>query len=442
MQDNVKVGFVSLGCDKNRVDLENVITVLSLYPRFSFVGDKTSADVIIINTCAFLKASRDEGKSIIKEMAGLKKSGSLKKLVVMGCLALLAREKLKTEFPEVDIILYPEDYKNVAKILCEALKIDYAENKEITPRKLTTPLHYAYLKIADGCSNRCAYCKIPYFKGNYVSLPQKEVVDEATRLCERGVKEIILVAQDITRFGCETNGRENLVSLLKSLSKIKKLSWIRLLYCYPDRLTDEIIDEIKSNPKIVKYVDIPFQHVSTKVLKNMARTETKEDIETLICKLRKKIPSIKIRTTFMVGFPGETKDDVKELCDFLEQYKLDNVGFFSYSREEGTPSYDFENQIDEKEKQKRLKLVQKVQEKIADENNKKYIGKTLKVIVDDYDIKHGFYVARPYFSAPDIDFEVLLKADFQIKLGSFVDAEIVDYNKNYFIARADKRLTY
>ncbi|NCB48231.1 MAG: 30S ribosomal protein S12 methylthiotransferase RimO [Clostridia bacterium] len=437
-----KIGFISLGCDKNRVDLEKMITILSAYEEFEFVGDKNIADVIIVNTCAFLISARDEAQKIILEMAKLKQSSNLQKLVVTGCLGFLEGEKLRERMSDIDAVVLEKDYNKIDDIIFGLYGQEFFRINEDIARKLTTPHHFAYLKIADGCNNRCAYCKIPFIRGNYKSLPMNELVQEASLLCEKGVKEIILVAQDVTRYGCDKNGKENLVKLLKELEKIKKLSWIRLLYCYPDSVSDELIKEIKDSAKVINYIDIPFQHVSDNVLKNMRRRETKKDIITLITKLRNEMDDIKIRSTFMVGFPGETEKDFKELCEFLKEYKLDNVGFFKYSREEGTASFDMKNQISEKIKDKRLKIVQSVQEKIAIENNLSLVGQTFKVLCDSYDSKHNFYVGRSYFCAPDIDFEILFTSKREITIGSFVDVEIVDYDKGYFIGKTEKFATY
>ena len=433
-----KVGFISLGCDKNRVDTENIITKLSCYPCFSFVYNKQEADIIIINTCSFLQVARDEAEDTIREILELKRSGSLQKLIVAGCLPLLEGEEVLKKFPEVDKIIVPSDYNKIDEIVFSLFGEDIPEEKtEVEARIITTPMHYAYLKIADGCNNRCAYCKIPFIRGKYVSLPMEEILKEAEALTNKGVKEIILVAQDITRYGMDLYKGFKLVELLRSLAKLKKLSWIRLLYCYPDMLDQELIDEIENNHKVLKYIDIPLQHISNNVLKLMKRRGTKEEIIEKINLLRKKIPDIKIRSTFMVGFPGETEKDFKELCKFLTDFKLDNVGFFKYSREEGTASYDYENQVEEKVKDKRLKKVQDLQEKIATKNNLKLVGNTYKLICDEYDAKHNFYVGRPYFSAPDIDFQVLFSSYKKIKVGSFIDVKITDFNQGYFIGEVE-----
>ena len=436
-----KVGFISLGCDKNRVDLEKVISKLSTYSCFEFVSNKEDAEIIIINTCAFLLDAREESFSVIREMSALKEN-KLEKLIVMGCLPMLEKDKTKQSYPLIDALLVPSEYDSIDQTIFDMYKVEKQPSKEVSHRQLTTPLHYAYLKIADGCNNRCAFCKIPFIRGNYKSEDMATLINEAENLCENGVKEIILVAQDITRYGCDNGYKDNLVSLLRNLSKIKKLSWIRLLYCYPDMVSDELIDEIKNNSKVLHYIDVPLQHISNSVLENMHRISRKEDITRLITHLREQIPDIVVRSTFMVGFPGETKHDFNELIDFLKEYELDNVGFFKYSREEGTSSYDMPNQVSEKEKDKRLKKIQSVQEKISNAKNTSMIGKTFKVIVDSFDSAHKFYVGRTYGMAPDIDFEVLFTCPYNIKLGAFVDVDILDYDKGYFIGQVDKRTTY
>lgn len=433
-----KVGFVSLGCDKNRVDTENIITKLDR-EEFEFVADKEQAEIIIINTCAFLQIARDEAKEVIQEMIQLKKTGKLEKLIVVGCLPLLDKEKLLEEYKGIDKIVLPSDYDKIDKIILELYNKEFTQNKnKILGRRLTTPTHYAYLKIADGCNNRCAFCKIPFIRGNYKSRTIKEIVEEANCLVEKGVKELILVAQDVTRFGFDN--KENLVQLLRELGKIKKLVWIRLLYCYPDLITDELIQEIKCNPKVVHYIDMPLQHISNHVLVNMKRRSKKRDIIELINKLRREIPDIKIRSTFMVGFPNETKRDFRELCSFLKIFKLDNVGFFKFSREEGTLAYDMDYQIDEKEKDRRLEIVQKLQQKIILKKNKKLKKQVFKVIVDEK--LDDIYVARPYFSAPEVDYYVYFQSGLDLKAGNFVDVEITNFKDDGFIAKNYKNSTY
>lgn len=441
--EKMKVGFVSLGCDKNRVDTERVVSILSCYDEFEFSPNAEDCDVIFINTCAFLKASRDEAEGIIEEMSGYKKRGSLKLLIVMGCLPMLNPEDMIKRFPMVDKAMVADEYDKVDKIVFDLLGKKLPKGKRDSDfRSKTTTGHFAYLKIADGCSNRCAFCKIPYIRGNYKSEQMDKIISEAEYLCENGAKELILVAQDVTRFGCETNGKENLPLLLKNLSKIKKLSWIRLLYCYPEKITDELIEVIKTNPKVLHYVDMPLQHISNNVLRAMNRQSTRESIVELISKLRREIPDIAIRSTFMVGFPGETEDDIRELVKFLKKAKLDNVGFFKYSREEGTPAYSMAGQIAEEEKDRRLEIVQKTQQAVATKVNKSRVGKTYKVLVDRFDEKVGCYVGRGYFSAPDVDFEIYFSSFKRHKIGSFADVKITKYVDEVFVGEVEKTTTY
>lgn len=438
-----KIGFISLGCDKNRVDTEKIITVLSKHPEFTFVSDQKQAEIIIINTCAFIEKAREEGRNVIKKISKLKKTGHLERLIVVGCYPVLEGKNFIKLFPEVDKVIFPSDYGRVDDIIFEMFGVESRKREILNiTRRLTTPLHYAYLKIAEGCNNHCSYCLIPKIRGNYKSFKIEDLVREANMLVEKGVRELILVAQDTTYFGKDTNGKEKLSMLLHKLSKIKKLVWIRLLYCYPSEVDDDLISEIKDNPKVLRYIDIPLQHVSNHILRSMNRKYTKKDIIDLIEKLRSSMPDIKIRTTFMVGFPGETARDIKELCKFLIEYRLDNVGFFKYSREKGTPSYDYPKQVSEKEKDKRLKLVQSVQEKVAEKNGKSLIKKYFKVIVDSYDRDHKFYIGRSYFMAPSIDFEILFSSIPILRPGSFVDVEITDFSKGYFIGKVEKRTTY
>lgn len=432
---NKTVGFVSLGCDKNRVDTEKIITKLSYYSCFSFVGNKRDANIIIVNTCSFLKVAREESRKVITEMGKLKETGVLEKLIVVGCLPMLIKEKLLEEFKFVDCIVLPSEYNKIDEIIFNLYsQKNLKQDKEVKSRLTTNNgAGYAYLKIADGCNNRCAFCKIPFIRGNYKSVPIDELVLETTNLCNRGIKEIILVAQDITRYGCDI--QTDLVTLLRKLSKIKNLSWIRLLYAYPEKITNELIEEISSNPKVVKYIDIPLQHISDNILKNMNRRGNKKQIESLIKNLRKRVNGIKIRSTFMVGFPNETEKDFKSLIKFLKKYKLDNVGFFKYSREEGTSSYNLTNQVEESVKDYRLKKVQEIQEKIANKKNLKLKGKIFKVLCDEYDSKNKLFIGHSYFSAPDVDFEVLILPNKKVKVGNFIDVEIIDFNKGYFVGK-------
>ena len=431
------IGFISLGCDKNRVDTENMITKLSR-PEFEIVGDETQANIIIINTCAFIEMARSEAKETIKEILALKKTAKLEKLIVVGCLAILEKEGLTKEFSGIDKVVTLEDYEKIDEIIFKLYDQKFSKIKGKRTRLLTTPTHYAYVKIADGCNNRCAFCKIPFIRGTYKSRPISDIVSEVEGLVQNGVKEIILVAQDVTRFGFDR--KESLVDLLRKLGKIKKLVWIRLLYAYPDYITNELISEMSNNPKVVHYLDLPLQHISNHMLSHMRRRSRKRDIIELINKLRHEIPDIKIRSTFMVGFPNETKRDFKELCSFLKVFKLDNVGFFKFSREEGTEAYNMDYQIDEKIKDKRLEIVEKLQQKVITKKNRKLKKQVFKVIVDG--VQDEYYVGRPYFCAPDVDYKIYFKSYNKLVPGSFVDVKITGFKDDYFIGINDKNSTY
>lgn len=426
---NKTIGFVSLGCDKNRVDTESIIT--TLYANgFKATADVEEAQIIIINTCAFLKSARDEALSTMLEMIDYKKT-SAEKIIVAGCLCQMD-EGLKEKYPEIDAFITPKDYVDIAKIIYGLYGKPYKSPNGVPDyRKITTPGHFAYLKIADGCDNHCSYCTIPKIKGSYVSEPMPSLIKTAKTLAKQGVRELILVAQDTTRYGIDLYKKQSLVELIKKLSEIKGIDWIRLHYCYPEMLNPQIMDEIASNPKVVKYVDIPFQHVSTKVLKSMNRAGNEQSVKLIVELLRSKIPDIKIRSTFIVGFPGETKKDFELLLKFLKEYKLDAVGFFAYSNEEGTPSFDMGGQLSERVKQKRLKTAQKLQSKIAASLNQELIGTVQKVLCDGFDETSGMYYGRNYGSSPDVDFVIYINGECNV--GEFSEVRIIDATDEYMI---------
>ena len=440
-----KIGYISLGCDKNRVDTENVITLLTKY-GFVTEPDAAKADIIIINTCAYLKEARDEATSTIKEMLEYKKQ-KLEKLIVLGCYVQLDKNGLLRkpadggglaitnlgEIAGIDAFVEPKDYDDLPEIIYGLYNKKFAAAEKLPDyRQITTPPHYAYLKIADGCSNYCAYCKIPYIKGEYKSIPIQDLTATAKTLAKQGVKELIIVAQDITRYGLDLYKKPSLVRLLGELSKIEGIQWLRLLYCYPEMLDPLLVKEIAQNDKIVKYIDVPFQHVSTPLLKSMNRRGNEQSVRFIIEFLRHQIPGIAIRTTFIVGFPGETKKDFRLLKRVLKEYKLENVGFFTYSREEGTPSYDLPKQISEKTKQKRLAKLQNIQQKIALKNNMSIIGTEQKVLCDGYDAENELYYGRNYAMAPDVDFIIYFSGE-NVKAGEFVSVKITDATEEYLL---------
>ena len=419
------IGVISLGCDKNRVDTEKMLAVLG---SDKITQDQEEAQIIIVNSCAFLESSRKEAIETVFDVNELRKTGKLEKIVLTGCMPQKFVADMFDEFKEVDVFLGTGDYE----YLPEAIELAYkgkrvnfvGKAKEFKEKKrvVTTPLHYAYLKIADGCDNHCTYCLIPSIRGKYRSEKEEDLVAEAQSLGD--VKELILVAQDVTRYGEDIYGENKFAELLQKLSALDNIGSIRILYCYPDKLTDELIAEIKNNDKIIKYLDIPLQHADPVVLKRMNRKGTGEGYLKLIAKLRKEIPDIAIRSTFIAGFPGETEEQFENLLEFIKEAKLTNAGFFAYSREEGTAAYRLSDQIDEKVKQSRVKKLYAAQKKVSEERNKSLVGKQIKVICDgvDYD-KQSFY-GRAYFSAPEIDGKAYFTYDGEIKQGEYYDVKI------------------
>ena len=430
-----KVGVISLGCDKNRVDTENMMTYLS-NDGFVFTPDPIDADVIIINTCAFIQSARTESKDTISEMIEYREKGSCKCLVVTGCYPQKYIKDLTVNFPQVDIFLGTNEYQNISSHIRNFIEAKEQEQviKNDSPycidaiekgRLITTPNYYAYLRIADGCDNFCSYCTIPYIRGRYRSRKMESIVAEAKDLVANGAKELIVVAQDIAKYGADLYGKTRLHELLQKLGKIKDLKWIRLLYCYPENITDELIEEMANNPKVCKYIDVPFQHVSNNILKAMNRHIDGEKVREIVTKLQNGVPGIAIRSTFIIGFPGETKQQFGELLDFIKTYKLPNVGFFTYSREDGTVAARLPEQVDETIKKGRLLKAAKAQKKVVVEYNKSLVGETLEVLLEGFDERRGLYFGRTQYQSPDIDTLVYFGADKELKVGEFYNCVIV-----------------
>lgn len=425
------VGVVSLGCDKNRVDTEYMLGFLQR-GGFRLVQEPELAQVLIVNTCAFLEKSREEAIDTVLEMAQFKQ-GACEKLIVTGCLPQRFYGELEGAIPEVDAYLGINDYPRVCEVIESLYENTYrhrieAANRGFIPgeRVLTTPEHFAYLKIADGCNNCCSYCLIPKIRGGYRSRQMSDVLGEARELAERGVRELILVAQDLTYYGYDLNKTYLLTQLLRELCRIPGIEWIRLLYCYPERVSDELIDVIATEEKIVKYLDIPLQHVSDRILSDMRRRSNGAEIRALFQRLRARIPGIVIRTTFIVGYPGETEEDMRELIDFLKEYRPENAGFFAYSREEGTRAFDLPNQIPEDVKAERLARVQQVQQSIFFDRLKALVGTRSVVLADGADFGRQAFYGRTYAMAPEIDSVVWLSSDEPIDSGVFYHVEITD----------------
>ena len=439
----MKVGFVSLGCPKNQLDTEVMLHEVAA-AGYEITPEETEADVVIINTCGFIESAKKESIDNILDIAWLKKHRSLKAIVVTGCLAERYRESILDELPEVDAVLGVGSIHNIVEAI-EAVtvkkkkgskrKYTSFEDKETVrlggDRILTTPDYTAYLKIAEGCDNRCAYCAIPSIRGKFRSRPMEDLIAEAKQLEALGVRELNIVAQDITRYGLDLYGEYRLAELLHKITEATAIPWIRLLYCYPDKITDALIAEMRDNDRILKYIDLPIQHISDRMLKAMNRHGDKKMICDVIEKLRREIPDIVIRTTFIVGFPGETEEDFEELCEFVKASKFDRVGVFTYSREEDTAAYDYPDQIDEQVKQDRMDLLMREQLEINEANNHKMLDKIITVLCEDYDPVSEVHFGRSAADAPEIDGKIYFRTEGRIAPGSFVKVrirEVVDYD--------------
>lgn len=435
----MKIGIVSLGCPKNLVDSETMLGLIH-EENFEITNDPAGAEIIIVNTCGFIESAKEESINTILQMAEYKKSGVCRKIIVTGCLGQRYAQELFDELPEVDAIAGVEVYDEIGSIIKRVMNgerfimlerskpdIIYTSKDTFLPRILTTPPYTAYLKIAEGCDNCCSYCAIPKIRGPYRSKPMEQVLKEAQALAAGGVKELIVVAQDTTRYGEDLpGGRLLLADLLKELNKIESLKWIRVMYCYPNNFTDELIDTFASLDKVCKYVDLPLQHASNKLLASMNRYDTKEEVSALLKKLRERIPGIVIRTTFIVGFPGETDDDFEELKEFVEKQRFENAGVFAYSQEEGTVAGSMPNQIPDDVKQERYHELMALQAQISEELHKDTEGMTLEVLVEGIEEDgSGLYYGRSYREAPDIDGLVFIENPGEIKPGDFIKVNIL-----------------
>ena len=414
-----KISVISLGCDKNRVDTEKMLWYLR-EGDYIVTNDYSDAEIIIVNTCAFIESARQEAIDTILQAASYKTAGKCKKLIVTGCLIEKYADETKAGIPEIDATLGIDEYEKIRTCIEEGIEPAIPDDGRI----LTTPPHYAYLRIADGCNNFCTFCTIPSIRGKYRSRTVESLLKEAEFLVSEGVKELILVAQDVTSYGKDIYGEYRLIDLLHKLSKLD-FKWIRLMYCYPELVTDELIEEIASNPKIAKYIDIPMQHVSDSVLKRMNRRNGYADIIRICDKLKEK--NIALRTTFMVGFPGETEEDFNLLFDFTKRYKPYNLGIFAYSKEKDTPSAKLKGHLPKAEKIKRVKLLGNLNLENVRESNNSAIGKTYEVLYEDVDYDRGLFRGRTQFDAPDIDRNVYFKADF-VEAGNFYKVKITGFD--------------
>ena len=422
----MKVGFVSLGCSKNLVDTEMCIGLFKK-EKFEIVNDPKEAEIIVVNTCGFIESAKQEAINTLLEMAEYKNSAKCKYLIAMGCLVQRYKKDLEKSMPEVDLFLSLDEYDNMWNTIADLVKTKKSENTlDYMDRVVSTGNTTAYLKIAEGCSNRCTYCAIPNIRGPYVSRKIEDILEEAKKLAKDGIKELIVIAQDTTKYGIDLYGESKLAFLLNELCKINGIKWIRFLYAYPESITDELIEVVKKNEKICKYFDIPLQHYSDSVLKMMNRQSDSKSIEKLIEKLRKEIPNVILRTTLLVGFPGETEEDFFELYEFVNRAKFEKMGVFKYSKEDGTPAARIKNQVHYKTKESRLKRLMELEQKIAEIKLEEKIGNEYEAIVDSITPDGKTIIARSYMDIPDEDGVIFIKNDGQVKPGDFINCIITD----------------
>lgn len=432
----MKILFVSLGCDKNLVDTEMMLGEL-LKKGYEFTDDETEADIIVVNTCCFIGDAKEESINALLEMAELRKEGSLRVLVAAGCLAQRYKEEIQTEIPEVDVIIGTTAIHKIVDAIEEVLggsARNHYEDINAKPftgsqRVVTTGGHFAYLKIAEGCDKHCTYCIIPKVRGNFRSVPMENLIEQARQLAEKGVKELILVAQETTLYGVDLYGRKSLPALLHELAQIPGIFWIRILYCYPEEITDELIDAIKNEPKVCHYLDIPIQHASDRILKRMGRRTDQEQLRTMVEKLREEIPDICLRTTLITGFPGETQEDHEELMQFINDMEFERLGAFTYSQEEDTAAAMMPDQIDEEVKLERQQDIMELQQEIAFEKAQDMVGRVLTVMVEGKVADEDVYVARTYRDAPNVDGYLFLNTTATLMTGDLVKVIVTDSNE-------------
>lgn len=428
----MKVLLISLGCDKNLVDSEVMLGLLNKAGH-QLTNDETEADVVVVNTCAFISDAKEESINTIIEMGELKKTGKLKKLIVAGCLSQRYKDEIMKELPEIDVIIGATNYDKIVEAIGtneESIvdDINYTP-RPIAERIVTTNASMAYFKIAEGCNKLCTYCIIPHIRGRYRSMPMDSLIASAEKLASDGIKELVIVAQETTLYGVDLYGEKKLPELLTKLSEIEGIEWIRLLYCYPEEITDELIEVMATNPKICNYVDIPIQHSENEILKRMGRRTSREDIVELVGRLRAAMPDIAIRTTLISGFPGETQELHDGLVNFVDECEFDRLGVFTYSPEEGTPAAEYEDQVDGELAAKWRDEIMELQQEISYEKNLQMIGSTQKVLVEGYLVDDDVYVGRTYRDAPGVDGIVFVSAPYELISGSFVDVKITEANE-------------
>lgn len=428
----MKLLCISLGCDKNLVDTEMMLGLLNR-DGYTFTDDEYEADVIVINTCCFIGDAKEESVNTILEMAQRKIDGNCKALIVTGCLAQRYKQEIIDEIPEVDGILGTSTYDEISNVLKKALggegsvscfhELDLLPQTE-TDRILTTGGHYAFLKIAEGCDKHCTYCIIPTLRGNYRSVPMENLIKEAEKLADKGVKELILVAQETTLYGVDLYGKKSLPELLKKLCRISGIQWIRIQYCYPEEITDELIAVMKEESKICRYLDMPIQHASDRILKRMGRRTSKEQLKDIINKLRSEIPDIALRTTLISGFPGETEEDHEELMEFVDEMEFERLGVFAYSAEEDTPAAEFPDQVPQEIKEDRRDAIMELQQEISLDLSQSMVGKTLEVMIEGKVADENAYVARTYMDGPGVDGMIFVQTGEELMSGDFAKIRV------------------
>lgn len=427
----MKIMFISLGCDKNLVDTESMLGILK-QKNFEFTDDETLAEVIVVNTCCFINDAKEESINTILEMAQMKQDGVCKALIVAGCLAHRYQKELIEEIPEVDAYIGTTSYDKIAEVITSVLEgkgyniVDDADRLVQTEpeRIITTGGYFEYLKIAEGCDKHCTYCIIPKVRGNFRSYPMEYLVKQAEGMVEKGVKELILVAQETTLYGVDIYGKKALADLIRKLAQIEELRWIRILYCYPEEIDDNLIEVIKNEPKVCHYLDMPIQHASDNILKRMGRRTTRQELVDIIGKLRKEIPDIALRTTLITGFPGETEEDCQQLLDFVDEMEFDRLGVFTYSPEENTPAAEFPNQIEEDIKIRRRNAVMELQQEVSIDKSAEMVGRILECMVEGKIEDDNAYVARSYRDAPNVDGYVFINTDANLMSGDIVKVQI------------------
>ena len=432
----MKVGLVSLGCSKNQVDSE---MILGLFKKFNIdiTNDVEEADIIVVNTCGFIESAKKEAIDTILEMADYKVYGICKALIVTGCLAKRYKKQIIKTMPEVDLCIGVDEYDNIGQILSEFLNQNILnQHLDFNDRVISTNFPLAYIRISDGCDNRCSYCAIPLIRGNHKSRKIEDIVFEVTNLAKQGIKEFCLIAQDTSKYGLDIYGKLKLKELISKITKIEGVKWVRILYMYLFETTDELIEEIANNPKVCKYFDIPIQHISNNVLKRMNRKSNGESIKKLMNKIRQEIPDVILRTTVMVGFPGETKDDFDELYNFIKETKFDKLGAFMYSKEDGTPAAKLKNQIHPMTKKSRYNKIMELQKEISKQNLENKINKEYTALIEDVSFDNKYYIGRTYMDVPDMDGVIFIKNDTKGKdeIGKFVKCRIIDVKDYDLIA--------